>query len=240
MTLLVAMSHPDDEVGCAGTIAVHRARGDRVVLLFLTRGEMTESLGPLTAEEVAARRIEHAHEVGRMLDVEVRFLGFQDTRIEVTAAAAYEVALEIARAQPDAVITWGDAWVRGMRHPDHHATGQIVRNAITVARIARAVAPHPPHRALAPVFTLRDVHSVLPPAAVDVTAQRDVIRRVAAFYRERVGWPDPEWLEARLSSAGAEWGVGAAEVFDAWETEGGLCVSLFDPPQRGGRKSGES
>ena len=42
-TLLVALAHPDDEIGCAGTIAAHSALGHRVVLLFLTRGEMTEA-----------------------------------------------------------------------------------------------------------------------------------------------------------------------------------------------------
>jgi N-acetylglucosamine malate deacetylase 1 len=235
MTLLVILSHPDDEVGCTGTIAAHRARGDRVVLLFLTRGEMTEALGPLTAEEVATRRVEHATEVARMLDIEVRFLEFQDTRVEVSAAAGYTVAAEVARVRPDAIVTGGEAWTRGMRHPDHMATGQIVRNAITLARIARVVAPEPPHRGMAPLFTLRDVHATLPEAAVDVTDQLDTIRGVAAFYRERVGWPNAAWLEDRLKSAGEAWEVGAAELFDAWESGGGLYASLSDPPQRGGR-----
>ena len=140
-TLLVALSHPDDEIGCAGTIAGHAALGHRVVLLFLTRGEMTEALGPLTAAEVADLRSEHARQAGGILGAEVRLLDFPDTRIEVSADAGYRIAREIADIQPDAVITWGDAWRRGPRHPDHQATGQIVRNAITLARIARVVAP---------------------------------------------------------------------------------------------------
>jgi N-acetylglucosamine malate deacetylase 1 len=225
-TLLVALSHPDDEVGCVGTIAAHRARGDRVVLLFLTRGEMTESLGPLTAEEVGARRVAHAAEVGRMLDIEVEFLDFADTRIEVSADAHRRVAEVIARLKPDAIITWGDAWVRGMRHPDHDATGRIVRGAVTLARIARVVHPRAPHREPAPVFAIRDVHSTLPAAVVNVTPFREDIRRVAAFYRERVGWPDEAWLLDRLSRAGAPHGLEAAELFDAWETPGGVSTTL--------------
>ncbi|MDX1568036.1 MAG: PIG-L family deacetylase, partial [Longimicrobiales bacterium] len=55
-TLLVVLAHPDDEVGAAGTILRQRERGDRVVVLWLTRGEMTEAFGPVPAEKVARRR----------------------------------------------------------------------------------------------------------------------------------------------------------------------------------------
>jgi N-acetylglucosamine malate deacetylase 1 len=221
-TLLVALSHPDDEIGCAGTIAAHAASGCRVVLLFLTRGEMTESLGPLEAEEVARRRMEHGRTAADILGAEVWFLEFPDTRIEVTADAGYAVAGQIADVRPDAVVTWGDAWIRGQRHPDHWATGQIVRNAVTLARIARVVRPRPPHREPAPVFTLRDVHSTLPEAAIDVSDQLERVHALADFYRERVGWPRREWLQDRLDRAGERHGVAAAELFDAWETPPGL------------------
>ena len=226
-TLLVALAHPDDEVGCAGTIAAHRAAGDRVVMLFLTRGEMTESLGPIPTSEVASRRTEHAHEAGRILDTEVRLMDFPDTRIEVTADGAYAVAREIADIRPDCVITWGDAWVRGPRHPDHQAAGQIVRNAVTIARIAKAVAPVPPHRGVAPIYTLRDPNSVLPEAAVDVTPHRAKIDEIAAFYRQFVRWPDPVWRENRLRTAGERHGVTYAELFDVWDGAPGVRGTLL-------------
>jgi len=226
-TLLVALSHPDDEMRCAGTIAAHAARGHRVVLLFLTRGEMTEALGPLAAAEVAAIRSGHAQEVGRLLGAEVRLLDFPDTRIEVSADANYRLAREVAAIKPDAVITWGEAWRRGPRHPDHQATGQLVRNGITLARIARVVAPLPPHRTPAPVFTLREPNSPLPAAAVEVSAYHDLLMQLAAFYRTRIGWPGEAWVEQRIRAGGRAWGVAAAEVFDAWDTEGGLKETLF-------------
>jgi LmbE family N-acetylglucosaminyl deacetylase len=228
-TLLVALSHPDDEVGCAGTIALHAANGYRVVMLFLTRGEMTESLGISDAEQVAAQRMQHARDAGEIIGAsEVRFLDFADTRVELSAAGSYRVANELARIKPDAVMTWGDAWVRGPRHPDHQATGQLVRNAITLARIARVVAPQTPHRAASPLFTLRDRRSTLPELAVDVTSQLAKLHELADYYRARVGWPPRPWLEQRLERAGAPHGVAAAELFDAWETAGGLVTSLMD------------
>jgi N-acetylglucosamine malate deacetylase 1 len=225
-TLLVALAHPDDEVGCAGTIAAHVAAGHRVVLLFLTAGEMTESLGPLATSEVARHRTGHAHESGRMLGTEVRVLDFPDTRVEVSADANYRVAREIADIRPDVIITWGDAWVRGPRHPDHQATGHIVRNAVTIARITKAVAPLAPHRGASPVYTIRDPNSVLPTAAVDVTAHRAKIDEVAAFYRQFVNWPDPAWLDQRLRDAGRAHGVEMAELFDVWDGAPGVHPTL--------------
>ncbi|HEX6558846.1 MAG TPA: PIG-L deacetylase family protein [Longimicrobiales bacterium] len=227
-TLLLVLSHPDDEIGFAGTIAAHVAGGHRVVLTFLTRGEMTESLGVRSAPEVAALREQHAFEAGRMLGCEIRFLNYPDTRVQCTPDANYDVARLLAEVKPNALLTWGSAWIRGMRHPDHQATGEIARNAITLARIARVVAPLEPHRDAAPVYTLRDRNSLLPRVAINVSDQLDKVLELGRFYRERVGWPREEWLRNRLLEAGRGWGVPAAEVFDAWETAPGLYASLFD------------
>lgn len=216
-TILVALTHPDDEVGCAGTVAAHRAAGDRVVLLWLTRGEMTEIYGEMSSQQVMETRVEQGRRAAEILDAEYRFLAFPDTRIQATPDAAREVAGAIAAIRPDAVVTWGDAWVRGMRHPDHQATGQIVRDAITLARLGRITAPEPPHRDPAPVFTLRGAHSTLPEVVVDVTPHLDTVLELAAFHRNRVGWPEEDWLRDRLRRAGEPYGLTAAERFDAWE-----------------------
>lgn len=226
-TVLVALSHPDDEVGCAGTIAAHAAAGDRVVLLWLTRGEMTEAYPDLEPEEVAKRRVETGREAAAILGAEPRFLDMPDTRVHATPAEARAVARVIADVAPDAVVTWGQAWVRGMRHPDHQATGKIVRDAVSLARIGRVVAPVSPHREPAPVFTLRAQHSTLPTLAVDVSDQVEAILELGAFYRGHVGWPDAGFLEDRLRRAGSRYEVDAAELFDAWETPPGLAGGLL-------------
>ncbi|MGD2071857.1 MAG: PIG-L deacetylase family protein, partial [Gemmatimonadota bacterium] len=217
-TLLVALAHPDDEVGAVGTILSQLEVGDRVFLLWLTRGEMTQAFGSIDPEEVAARREALGAEAAARLGVEHRFLDFPDTRVQATPAAAAAVAKVLAEVRPDGVLTWGRAWVRGVRHPDHQACGKIVRDAITLARIAKAVEPLEPHRAWCPVFTFRDVHSSLPPVAVDVEAHLDTIHELAAFYREAVGFGDREWLERRLVRAGSPFDLAHAEVFDAWES----------------------
>jgi LmbE family N-acetylglucosaminyl deacetylase len=226
-TILVALSHPDDEVGCAGTIAAHVAAGDRVVLLWLTRGELTGAYADLTTDEVAAVRVEQGRRAAEILGAEPLFMTFPDTRVQATPSAARRVARVIADVRPDAVITWGDAWSRGMRHPDHQATGRIVRDAITLARIGRLVSPLDPHRDPAPVFTLREAHSRLPDAVVDVTPHLATVLELAAFHRERVGWPDEGWLRDRMRRAGEPHGLDAAERFEAWETPGGVAGTLI-------------
>jgi N-acetylglucosamine malate deacetylase 1 len=230
-TLLVGLAHPDDEVGMAGTILAQRARGDRVVIVWLSRGEMTEAFGPLDLAAVAARRTEQGRRAGEILDAEARFLDFPDTGIEATREAAVQVAKLICEIRPTGLLTWGDAWVRGMRHPDHQAAGQIFRDATLLARIAKLVTPLPPHRQNIPVFTMRDVHSQLPTTAVDVSPHREKIDELARFYFEGVGFGDPEWMERRLRETGSQWGARYAEAFDAWETgAGGLTPSLLPAP----------
>jgi len=226
-TLLVALAHPDDEIGAIAAIASQVARGDRVFLVWLTRGEATDAYGSLPVEEVAARRDALAGRVGALLGIETRFLDFPDTFVQADRESASRVARLIADIRPDAVLTWGDAWVRGMRHPDHQATGRIVRDAITLARIRRTVEPAAPHRAPVPVFTYRGLHSHLPAVAIDAEPWLDLIFAVADIYHDDLQFPDRRWLEVRLRTIGARWGLRWAEEFDAWETVGGPVESLL-------------
>jgi N-acetylglucosamine malate deacetylase 1 len=233
-TLLVGLSHPDDELGAAGTITAHRADGDRVVIVWLTRGAKTEAFGPLPEREVAERRVEQGHRAGEILDAEVRFLNYPDTALVATPEVAAEVARVIADVRPDALLTWGDAWVRGMRHPDHQACGKIFRDAITLARIAKTIAPLDPHRAAVPVFTFRDVHSSLPAVAVDVEPYLDTIFELGRFYLRSIGFGDEAWLRQRLAATGERWGLRYAEEWDTWETEPGTVRTLLGAdPLRG-------
>jgi N-acetylglucosamine malate deacetylase 1 len=226
-TLLVGLAHPDDEVGVAGTILAQVARGDRVVLVWLTRGEMTEAFGARPPHEVAAIREAHGQEAGDILGCEVRFLDVPDTGVVASPENARRVARLICEIQPDGLVTWGDAWGRGMRHPDHQACGQIFRDAVTLARIAKSMAPTPPHRAPVPVFTLRGAHSSLPAVAVDVEPYLERIHALGRFYLREIGFGDADWIDRRLRAAAAPFGLRYAEVYDAWETEPGVYPALL-------------
>lgn len=233
LTLLVVLAHPDDEIGAVAAMLAQRARGDRVVLCWLTRGELTEAFGPLGTDEVIARRMELGRAAGEILAVETRFLEFPDTAVPDSREAALEVARLITDVRPDGILTWGDAWIRGMRHPDHQATGRIVRNAVILARIQKCVVPAEPHRKPAPVFTFRDAHSTLPAVAIDATPYIDTVHELGRLYYEALDFPDRDWLDQRLRAAGRRWGVDYAEEFDAWESEPGVVGALL-PARREG------
>lgn len=228
-TLLVVLAHPDDEVVTAGAILAQRAAGSRVVVLWLTRGEMTQAFGDLPPEEVARRRMALGEGAGEILGVETRFLELPDTGLRPTREMAIEVAQVVAEVRPDGLLTWGEAWTRGFRHPDHQATAQIARDALSFARISKAVAPTSPHRSFAPMFTLRDRHSTLPSVALDVGAYVETIFEVAAHYQRALGFGDRTWVEDRLRRAGRRWGLEYAEEYDVWETEGGVVETLIPP-----------
>ncbi len=227
MNLLVVLAHPDDEVPAAGALLAQRARGDRVVLVWLTRGGMTEAFGDVPPEEVVRRRDEQGRRAGEILDVETRFLDFADTAVQATPEAAARVARIVAEVRPDGVLTLGDAWRRGLRHPDHQAAGKIARDAITLARLRKVVAPRDPHREPVPVFTYRGAHSVLPAVAIDVEPYLETIFELGRFYQDSIGFGDPAWIERRLRHVGARWGMTYAEEYDAWETRPGPVEALL-------------
>jgi LmbE family N-acetylglucosaminyl deacetylase len=232
-TLLAVVAHPDDEVGAAGALLAQRARGDQVHIAWLTDGESTGALGDRPDREVASIRREHAREAAGILGAEPHFFGWPDSRLRASPERAGEVARLLAEVRPDGLVTFGRAWIRGLRHPDHRETGRIARDAVTLARLGKVVDPLDPHRAPCPVFTYRGAHSRLPAVAVDVEPHLETIYRLGEFYQERVGFGDPDWIERRLRAAAEGWDARYVELYDAWETEPGLVESLL-PARRAG------
>jgi len=53
VNLMAVFAHPDDEIGAAGTLALHAQKGDRVMLVWMTRGELASQFGDTPEEEVA-------------------------------------------------------------------------------------------------------------------------------------------------------------------------------------------
>ena len=118
--LLAFGPHPDDlEIGMGATIAHHVARGLRVGLCDLTRGEMGSNGTPGERE----REAEAAREV---LGADWRVnLGLPDRHLRDVAEQVRPI-VELIRACRPSVIAlphWGD------RHPDHTAACTLVTSA---------------------------------------------------------------------------------------------------------------
>jgi len=210
-TIWACFSHVDDEIWALGTMANHVCRGDRVVLTWMTYGEMTSLLGDISTEEIVEKRKEHSGEIGRIVGCEVSFVGFGDAQMEVTKENGVRVARLIAELKPDAIITWNT----GRGHPDHHATSQLLMDAATYARLPKVIAPLPAHRNDITFCMYHDGHCPYPTAYVDVSDQVSKIVEVVEYYSKIYKWVGSgDETKERLRRNGRECGADYAEKFN--------------------------
>jgi len=127
-------AHPDDEAYLsAGLMAEFRARGDRVVVVTATLGELGTS-DPTTwpPERLAKRR---HYELCKSLAVvgvdELRLLGHADGKCDRGDGTA-AIAAHIADVEPDLIVTFGPEGMTG--HPDHRAISRWTTDAWTSTR----------------------------------------------------------------------------------------------------------
>jgi len=225
--VLAIVSHPDDaELCCSGLLLRQVDAGRSVGIIDLTRGEAGTRGTPETrAREAAA--------AGAMLGVSVREnLGLPDARIEVTPEAKRLVIEAIRRHRPKMVLT---NWYQDL-HPDHAATGQIVRAVRYLTPMPNYPADGEPHRVS--VFAHFGQHTPFEPSfIVDVTdvweRKLEVIRCFASQLHDadveevgpgtRIGRPDfLLQFEGRHRHWGSRIGVPLGEPY--W-VEGPLPVN---------------
>lgn len=133
MKVLVIAPHPDDEtLGCGGAVILHVRKGDRVVVAFLTSGEL--GLKHLPREKAWRIREREAENAAKILGLaEAQFLRKPDwtlgQNIEATAEA---LSLVMRQEQPELIyLPHEREW-----HPDHHAAASIVRLALKQTGLA--------------------------------------------------------------------------------------------------------
>lgn len=131
--VVVIYPHPDDEsFGAAGTIRKFREQGVPVTYLCGTLGEMGRNMGsPIFAnrETLPKLREEELVEACKILDIDLKLLGYRDKTIE------YEDREEVAKhikgildeIDPSLVITHYPPYAV---HPDHNALGAATIEAV--------------------------------------------------------------------------------------------------------------
>ncbi|MFN3996421.1 bacillithiol biosynthesis deacetylase BshB1 [Algoriphagus sp.] len=120
LDILVIAAHPDDaELGCSGTIAAHVAKGYKVGIVDLTKGEMGTRGTPET-------RIQEAEEAAKILGLSAREnLGFDDVFFKDDKDHQYELIRIIRKYQPEIVL----ANAISDRHPDHGKGASLATHA---------------------------------------------------------------------------------------------------------------
>jgi N-acetyl-1-D-myo-inositol-2-amino-2-deoxy-alpha-D-glucopyranoside deacetylase len=128
-SLLAVFAHPDDEsVAAGGLLAWCAARGARVSLLCLSRGEAGVGGSPGDLGDIRAGELRHAAEALGL--TEVVLLHHPDGMLPWldTGALERDILAAIVAGQPDVVITFGEDGLYW--HPDHIAVHQATRAAV--------------------------------------------------------------------------------------------------------------
>lgn len=120
LDILAIAAHPDDvELGCAGTLLVHLAKGDKVGILDLTEGE----LGTRGTPEI---RLAEAQEAARILGVHVRQnVGLPDGFFQNNELHQLEIIPYIRAYRPEIVLINATE----DRHPDHGRGAALISDA---------------------------------------------------------------------------------------------------------------
>jgi len=116
--VLAVGAHPDDvELGCAGTLALHKLSGDRVFLLVLTKGEAS---GDIRVREKECRK------AAEMLGVDGLFFGgLEDTRVHDGRESIEVIEKILDEVKPDIIY----APTSKDTHQDHRNAGYAVVSA---------------------------------------------------------------------------------------------------------------
>jgi N-acetylglucosamine malate deacetylase 1 len=143
MRILVLGAHPDDmEFAMAGTMLKLVDEGHSVTGVVLTKGEMgTRGTPELRKEEMRNA----AAIVGYTLEM----LDFKDTKIVDNPESREIIANIIRKHTPEIVFapyhTNTASHRDGLAHPDHTTTGNLVRNALRIAKFQKVELEHPSH-----------------------------------------------------------------------------------------------
>ncbi|MDB5136581.1 MAG: bacillithiol biosynthesis deacetylase BshB1 [Mucilaginibacter sp.] len=235
LDILVLPVHPDDaELGCAGTILKEVARGSKVGIVDLTRGE----LGTRGTAEI---RDSEATESAKILGLAVRDnLSLPDGFFENTREYQLKVIEVIRRYQPKIVIT--NAYHD--RHPDHGRANELVEASAFLAGLRKVETRYNGkiQEAWRPDLVLHFIQDnyIKPDILIDVTTYWDEkIKSVRAFGSQffNPDWQDEpqtyisspafiEIIEGRAREFGKSIGVKYAEGFTSRKILG--VDNLFD------------
>lgn len=219
---LVIAAHPDDaEFGAAGTIAQWVKDGTQVRYVVLTDGAAGSSDPAMTRERLVPVRAEEQRAACAELGVsDIVFLGHPDGYLQPTVEIRRQVAAEIRRYQPEAVLTLNPAirWTASGRvnHPDHRAAGDLVLHSINPAASSRLWDTTLLDEGLEPwdVSELWLMGFGVGPHHVDITATFD--RKMAALRKHASqlhGWDPEERMRRMAATSGEAVGVALSEAF---------------------------
>ena len=161
--ILLFGAHPDDvEWGAGGTILKFQATGTSFGIVDLTRGEVG-------SRGTTKERDKEAEDAASWMGARFREnLGLPDCGVIDSVENRKQIAGVIRRWRPKLVLApyWED------RHPDHAATGHLVRSAAVYCTLRKSSDLNPPHKPSAYLYYLLH-HFTHPGMVVDISEVYD-------------------------------------------------------------------
>jgi LmbE family N-acetylglucosaminyl deacetylase len=119
-------AHPDDvEHAIGGTLLHLRDQGKSICIVHMTHGEA----GTFGSKD---KRDQEARTAAEYIGADVRWLDFQDTRIEDSYEARIRMITAIRDIRPRVILA--QYYEFPIMHHDHESTGRIVRNSFRMCR----------------------------------------------------------------------------------------------------------
>ena len=183
-------AHPDDiELGCGGTVAKLADAGHSVVLVDLTRGELS------TRGTVEERQME-AEAARVILGAATRMnMELADGDLGATPAAKRAVAEVIRRFKPRLILVpyWHD------RHPDHVHASELVYEGAFLAGLLHYETGQASHRP-AKVIYYMGWEEFTPSFIVDISDQFERKMEAIHAHASQFTLADPSYPETRLTA----------------------------------------
>lgn len=211
--VLVFSAHPDDaEFGMGATLAKLKHQGYSIALCILTNGESGTHGTPQERQEEMRCSAEY-------LQADIEMLEWPDCGIHDTQNNRCVLASIIRKYQPTMIFSpyhtnTGSAF-DGETHPDHSATGDLVRKATRFARFKNMDSVVGEAHKTSYLFYYMLGRSVQPTLYVDVSEHIDEWKQLANCHKSQTALKDGKVLELLVKkrwligmSAGCEYAEG--------------------------------
>jgi LmbE family N-acetylglucosaminyl deacetylase len=175
--ILVFGAHPDDaEFHAGGFLTLHADAGSRIRIVSMTDGSAGHHA--LDRVSLARRRRDEAERAAALLGAEMRVWDTPDGELVPTLALRRKVIAEMREFEPDLVLTHRIYDY----HPDHRATGELVRDACYMVRVPTIVPDVPALRRDPVVASMVDFFTRPQPLQADVVVDVGaVLHRLVAL-----------------------------------------------------------
>ena len=181
--IIIFGAHPDDqEMAMGGTMIKFAEAGYKILSVSLTRSQMS------THGTVESREKEFKA-AADYLGCDSLLMDFMDSEVENTPAARKLIARIIRERKPKIVFApyhtnnLGD--LGGIANVDHYATGSLVRDAVKMARLEKAV-PDVEKHTVDKLYFYMLPRNVEPTLVVDVSDEIEKFKELLSSYQSQL------------------------------------------------------